>query len=142
MNTLERWRAEGKLEFLATFRLEMEVARYDKAQSKIAVMRPVSEPMVLDESVWGECYLADVNDPGPEFVEIASVLFPGKLPLTQNDRNDTMHVLSHVGAKGDIFITRDGAILRNRDLLRSQWKIVVMTDDEAVEHLQSSRGWA
>jgi hypothetical protein len=77
---------------------------------------------------------------GPEFVEVASALFPtGRAEsLSQGDTNDVMHLLAHHAADGDIFVTnntRDFVANGRRERLRERWGIVVMTPAETVEHL-------
>lgn len=81
----------------------------------------------------------------PSFEGLASVLFP-TVPLdrlTDNQDNDVMHLLGHVGAQGDVFLTnntKDFIDGHRRGALASQWGIVVQTPDEFVQEKQLA-GW-
>ena len=148
VNVLERWREEGKVEFLASTRLRIEAAKHPlpNALEKARGFRDSSEPLVWGQSFWGEAYWGSVYDQQPEFFEVASVLFPG-VPhgtLPEGDANDVMHLLSHAGARADIFVTdgkKDFISGGKRELLRKRFGIVVMTAEEAVPHLSSTYGW-
>ncbi len=141
MNILEKMHGQGKIELVGAQRLVDEVRPHPKqpeADHKVSTIRNISEPVVLGHSCFGSAYLA--KDGGPQFDDIASILFPGRDPrsLCSNKSNDVMHMLGHSYSDSDYFLTddkKDFIANGRRELLRARYGIVVMTPDEMVEHL-------
>ena len=148
MNTLERWAEEGKVQLDGSLRFDMETKKYARAvparsatiAAKTGKINDVSEPANFDASFLDESYC---DGEGPDFEEIASVLFPSMrrddVEKDENKANDVMHLVSHASGGGSIFVTKDEKDFikgHRRDVLKDKWGIVVMTPDEAVEHLR------
>lgn len=137
------WESEGKVRLCKTFRLEIERGRHVPSQRLMAKMANIAEPFTLDMSAFdSDAYLSE-DDSGPEFLELASILFPQKLPykperLTENQNNDVMHLIAHVEAACHIFVTKNTRDFINdgrRERLHERWGIIVMTLDEVVPYL-------
>lgn len=148
MNMLERWRDEGKLEFIGTQRLKREIAAYKNpaASAKEASIPNISEPLVWGVGNWNEGNWADEDDT-PEFLDVAKVLFPAIAPeaLNENQQSDVMHLLAHVTAKADVFVTNNTKDFVNdgrREQLKTKFQITVMTAEEVVTDLSSKNGWS
>ena len=130
MNTLERWAAEGKVTLVGTSRLLHETARdarpwalQARSMPNVGAVHPRPQPDVAE----GGAYLA--GDDGPQFSELASVMFPGISPTScsaAGERRDPPP-RSHRGASRCIPLERqegssttskncpEGEIRRDRD---------------------------
>jgi hypothetical protein len=146
MNDLERWAREGKVEIVSSTRLKLEAAKHPMKEALVKARSypDVGEPFVLGQSFLDDAYLSDGT--GPTFFDLAGTVFPGADPstLSDGDANDVMHLLSHVGADGDIFVTngkKDFIAAGKREALRERFGIVVMTDAETVAHFLALHGW-
>ncbi len=145
VNTLERWETEGKIQLDATTRLLLETGNHSARRAKSAAMNNIAEPAILGQSFLDVAYIPSL---GPQFDQVAAVLFPGMRPdqveADTNKANDVMHLLSHHDGGGDFFVTNDSKDFikaDRRQLLRARFGIVVMTAAEMVEHLSSEYSW-
>jgi hypothetical protein len=147
MGVIERWDAEGKLVLVGASRLLRETAPYTAAAfAKAKSMPNVGEPLVWDA---GAAYDTDAYFDGPaepSFAGLASVLFPRmrRDQLNQNQTHDVMHLLAHVGARCDVFLTnntKDFIKDMRRERLAMRWRICVQTPAEFVEEMVTTRGW-
>ena len=147
MNVLERWDQEGKVEIVSSTRLKLEAAKHPMKEIALAKANrypDIAEPFILGHSFLDDAYLSDGT--GPTFFDLAGVVFPDADPstLADGDANDVMHLLSHLGAEADIFVTngkKDFISGGKREALRVRFAIEVMTDDETVAHLSALHGW-
>jgi len=149
MSTIERWADEGKVRLLGAHRLLIELAGHPArhapaSAAKLARIRDISEPAVVGRSFVGSCYIGGDHIPQPR--QLAAVMFPTRRfeDLVENDHDDLMHMLSHIGARADIFVSNDRRaymVHDQREVLHERWGVVVMTADECVTHLRAVHGW-
>ena len=146
MGIIERWQAEGRLVLVGANRLLRETGAYSpRAYAKARGMPNVGEPLVYDS---GGAYDDGAYYDGPAeptFEHLAGVLFRRSSDgVTANQANDIMHLLGHVGAGCDVFLTNDVKDFiadGRRETLRSRWRIEVKTPAEFVDEMVAQRGW-
>lgn len=147
MNALEKWQAEGKLQLVGAQRLEDEIASHPlqpEANAKVARMENISEPAVWGISKWGKATWASAGK--VSYKELASILFPAVdlEKLSDNQKNDVMHLLGHAYSDSEIFITdntKDFIANGRQETLLSGFKILVMTASNAITFLSERHGW-
>ena len=107
MNCLEDLAKNGVIEIVGTDRLLQETENHHLRKSKAKSYKNISEPFTVGYSRIGGFYISDGK--GPEFNEIASILFPSKTPseLDRNESNDVMHLISHAHSKSNYFVTNN-----------------------------------
>lgn len=106
LNVLEGLHQKGVIQMVATERLYMETKNYiEDAFQKAQTLDYVSEPFVVGLSRIGHAFVA--KEELPSFREVASILFPMKnfSELLENQKNDVMHLLSHIESGADYFLT-------------------------------------
>jgi hypothetical protein len=143
MDTLRRWKDEGKIELV-----EADRAAAVKEQPYNWPGAPPKREE-SSEKVWkgGRGRSGKMQESGKaNFKSIASILFPGKDPLRLNmgEINGVAHLIRHHLIKSEIFVTgnaKDFIEGGRREVLRSHFGIVVMTPDEAVQMLAEANGW-
>ena len=72
--------------------------------------------------------------------EVFELIFPGMNHTSRKRKNsaaDIGHLLGHMRAKRDIFVTRDGAILRRANELLLRFGIAVMTSADALRQCKT-----
>lgn len=73
------------------------------------------------------------------YEELFELIFPAvarNSKLHKNRVADVGHLLGHMRAKRDIFVTRDGPILERKNELLWRFGISVMTSAEAMRHCE------
>lgn len=142
METLKRWKDEGKLDLL-----EADPPRTAKAP---AYGWPGAPPKPKEtQSSWGEPKRRPkkmAESGSANFKSVASVLFPSKDPqkLNMGEINNVAHLIQHHISKNEIFVTgnsRDFIEGGRRDLLKVCFGIIAMTPEEAVKMLGEIQGW-
>ena len=133
MDTLKRWRTEGKIELIEAEPPKVEVTTaYDWPG---APLRPAAP--VRDSRAWSRARVKKEPPGGLSFKMVASVLFPlrDSQKLDMGEINDVVHLVKHHFRKNELFITHniEGFIEGGkRESLRASFGIVAMTPDEAV----------
>lgn len=74
----------------------------------------------------------------PHFEEILKIIFPATKgsPATKQQIRDAMHVATHKQYGRDYFVTKDGAILRAKEILKERFGIQVMNPADCVKELK------
>ena len=143
MNTLKRWKEEGKLDLI-----EADGRGAPKKEVYTWPGAPKStEP--AEKPAWkgGKARSGKMNESGKaNFKSVAAVIFPGKDPMKLNlkEINNVAHLIKHHSVKNEIFVAaKESEFITSgrRDLLKSYFGIIVMTPDEAVEALTELQGW-
>ena len=85
---------------------------------------------------------------GPSFNELAGVLFPNQKnlsPLSENDKNDVMHLMAHAHSDCEYFLTNNKKHFIDsgrKNELKIKFDIVVATPEEAVTYFSEKYGWS
>lgn len=141
MSVMEAWHADGRLRLRPTFRVLVE-ARDPLRSAKAKRMGILPEPAIWGVSAWDTSCYYDAS--GPPFDKIARILFPRvpRAQLSQNQKNDVMHVITAIGVDADILVSNDQDITASTkaDALRSLG-LLVLSSADAVAHLRSRFGW-
>ena len=107
MNMLEQLHHDGKIEIVGSEKLFEEMRNSETAISKANKYRNISEPFILGYSRLGKAYLSCDDKKLPSFTEIAHILFPNNIELSENQSNDVMHLVAHSHSDSDYFITNN-----------------------------------
>lgn len=140
LNKLEEWGQSGKLDiqkatpFLVEFKGPS--THHEKAH-KIDNHPPL---FVIGSSCLGDGSVLA----GPDLIkQIQEILFPSVKSLTENQKNDVLHLREHVWTGGHAFVT-----LNTKDFINSGKKetlrgfgVWVFTPDELVNHLNELYDW-
>ena len=80
------------------------------------------------------------EEEGRIYDELFELIFPGRNHTSSKQKSsaaDIGHLLGHMHAKRDIFVTRDGAILRRANELLPRFGIAVMTAAEVLRQCKT-----
>lgn len=142
MDTLKRWKAEGKVELI-----EAEPPRVERDAAQVRPGASTASNDARDPRQRGGRRIIK-RDPshGANFRGIAAVLFPHKDPqkLSMLEINDVAHMVKHHSSKNELFVTHNLKDLieeGKRERLKSGFGIIAMTPEEAVEMLSKIEGW-
>lgn len=136
MDTLKRWKREGKIELIEA--APSQNASYGWPGSTIRTS-PSRDPR-------GRTRMKKDPPGSPNFKTVAGVLFPSKdfLKLNMGEINDVAHLVKHCVNKNEFFITvnmKDFIESGRRETLKQSLGIIAMTPDEVVEALAKIEGW-
>lgn len=141
METLKRWKEEGKVELIDS--------DPPKVATPAAYGWPGAPPKPPENKpTWGarKPRSKKMSDSGnATFKSVAAVLFPGKdsQKLHMGEINEVTHLIRHHASKNEIFVTVTNSYLEGgrRDLLKHYFGIVAMTPTETVKTLSEMEGW-
>ncbi len=143
METIKKWKAEGKIDVL-----EVDKPTVSREQPTHGWPGAPPKPVPERTGSWkGKNRPAKMKESGnANFKSIASILFPGKDPLRLNmtEINTIAHLIRHHSIKNEIFVTvntKDLISDGRRDVLKSQFGIIIMTPEEVVKMLPVLSGW-
>ena len=109
LNELEENAKLGIIEIVVAQRLLDEMKKFNStAYNKALNYKNISEPYTIGLSAIGSAYIAG-NEEKPSFRMLATILFPSTSldNLTDNQKNDIMHLVAHVYSDSDYFVTRN-----------------------------------
>lgn len=144
MNRLEKWHEQGLIEIQKTSAMDTELKGWKpglekskKHEEKLEILRwGVSR---WGHAVWGGKRLED------HLEEITKLLFPQHkhksmsevLEKHEKDYYDSLHLAIHKLYGNDIFVTTNTKhILKNKDQLKTQFGILVMTPEDCCRFLE------
>jgi hypothetical protein len=137
MDTLVRWRSEGKVELV------------EADPPRVVVNEPPPQPYKANN--WMRDPRQRIRPKKPAsgaatFKSIAAVLFPNKdsLKLNMGEVNDVAHLVRHHTSKNEFFVThnrKDFIDDGKRERLKASFGILAVTPDEAVQTLTTIEGW-
>lgn len=133
---------QGVCHIFRTTRVKAD-APHPPASARIENLPQISGPLI------GTAFRLDISplDSGDMLVNndwidlegrLRSVIFPGTPEQGRKEgsrKSDLDHLLGHLHSGNDVFVTRDTHILRARNVLADEFRIIVMPPDEALRVL-------
>jgi hypothetical protein len=138
MGVLQRWKSEGKVDFLEASPEVKEVYGWPGAA-------PVP-PGQRDFDGKRRHFKKQPTVGGVNFKSIAAVLFPHRPSdkLDMGEINQVAHLIKHHGNKNEIFVTKNTVSYiegGRRERLKSSFGILVMTPEDTVQMLSEMESW-
>lgn len=142
MNQLEKWHEQGLIEIQKTSAMDTEFRDWKPGLRKSKEYKEKLEIKRWGVSRWGH---AVWGGKGLEdhWEEIFRLLFPQHKPVSEvwekhkRDCYDALHLATHKLYSNDIFVTTNiKHILKNKDRLKTDFNIVVMTPEECCSYLK------
>lgn len=141
LNTLERWKNEGKLEIQRASSFLEEFRGPDHHVKKAKEISELPALFFLGSSILGR---RDVLA-GPDLRDVVkTILFPTVAILNQNQEYDVQHLHEHIRSGGDIFVTlnlKDFIYSGKKEKLR-KYGVWVLTPDETLCLIDDLYGWS
>jgi hypothetical protein len=135
MDTLRKWKEEGKVDLLE--------AGKPSAPKAAPYTWPGATPQSFPSSKFRHSKMKDSG--AANFGSLAAILFPSKDPhkLTMTEINQVAHLIMHHSSKNEIFVTGNRLVIDNgrRERLKAAFGIVALDPEETVRTLCEMQGW-
>jgi len=126
----------GKIEIAVTTRVKADT--FGRRKDSPIWQKLQNFPCVIIPTVgrWGVSYWREDMYAGEEDKNIQKTI---QSCIGNNPKrlNDVDHLIGHIKAKRDIFVTNDGDFIKHRDCLSQRCKTKIMTPQECVEYINN-----